>query len=130
MDRPEEHASVVAWGEGGLEDRAEIWGAEVYHGLKSCRSMGDVMYAIQACLIAIAVNVKRMVRLPNGMGFKGRARAMAPGHQAAGGRSKEARGSGSVGVIRTTVTLEKASSSRCPLSSPPYFALSLTFFLT
>jgi IS5 family transposase len=47
------------------------------HGLKRCRYVGRLRYAIQAYLTAIALNLKRMVKLLTGVSFKGRARAMA-----------------------------------------------------
>lgn len=51
--------------------------AKTNHGLRRCRYVGHLRYAIQAYLTAITLNVKRMVRLLTGVSFKGRARAMA-----------------------------------------------------
>lgn len=51
--------------------------AKVNHGLRRCRYVGRLRYAIQAYLTAIALNLKRMVKLLTGTNFKGRARAMA-----------------------------------------------------
>jgi len=51
--------------------------AKTNHGLRRCRSVGRLRYAIQAYLTAIVLNLKRMVKLLTGASFKGRARAMA-----------------------------------------------------
>ncbi|MGC9358154.1 MAG: transposase [Anaerolineae bacterium] len=51
--------------------------AKANHGLRRCRYVGRLRYAIQAYLTAIALNLKRMVKLLTGASFKGRARAMA-----------------------------------------------------
>ena len=51
--------------------------AKQNHGLRHCRYVGRLRYAIQAYLTAIALNLKRMVKLLTGSSFKGRARAMA-----------------------------------------------------
>ena len=51
--------------------------AKQNHGLRYCRYIGRLRYALQAYLTAIALNLKRMVRLLTGTSFKGRARAMA-----------------------------------------------------
>jgi IS5 family transposase len=51
--------------------------AKANHGLRRCRYVGRLRYAIQAYLTALAVNLKRLVRLLTGVSFKGRARAMA-----------------------------------------------------
>jgi IS5 family transposase len=48
-----------------------------HHGLRRCRSLGWMRYAIQAYLTAMALNLKRMVRLLTGTPFKGRARLAA-----------------------------------------------------
>ncbi|HJX39141.1 MAG TPA: IS5 family transposase [Anaerolineae bacterium] len=45
------------------------------HGLGRCRYVGFVRYAIQLYLTAVALNLKRMVKLLTGVNFKGRARA-------------------------------------------------------
>jgi IS5 family transposase len=50
--------------------------AKANHGLRRCRYVGRLRYAIQAYLTAIALNLKRMVKLLTGVSFKGRARAM------------------------------------------------------
>ncbi len=47
------------------------------HGLGRCRYLGFFGYAIQAYLTALALNLKRMVKLLTGVNFKGRARATA-----------------------------------------------------
>ena len=47
------------------------------HGLRRCRSVGRSRYAIQACFTALALNLKRLVKLLTGVNFKGRARLMA-----------------------------------------------------
>lgn len=47
------------------------------HGLGQCRYVGFFRYAIQAYLTALALNLKRMVKLLTGVNFKGRARATA-----------------------------------------------------
>jgi IS5 family transposase len=51
--------------------------AKANHGLRRCRYVGRLRYAIQAYLTAIALNLKQMVKLLTGTTFKGRARAMA-----------------------------------------------------
>jgi IS5 family transposase len=51
--------------------------AKANHGLRRCRYVGRLRYAIQAYMTAIALNLKRMVKLLTGVNFKGRARAMA-----------------------------------------------------
>jgi transposase, IS5 family len=43
------------------------------HGLRRCRYLGRVRYAIQVYLTVIAMNLKRMVKLVTGTNFKGRA---------------------------------------------------------
>ena len=45
------------------------------HGLGRCRYLGLVRYAIQAFLTALALNLKRMVKVLTGVNFKGRASA-------------------------------------------------------
>lgn len=45
------------------------------HGLGRCRYLGLVRYAIQAFLTALALNLKRMVKVLSGVNFKGRASA-------------------------------------------------------
>jgi len=44
-----------------------------YHGLRRCRYVGRMRYAIQAYLTAIVLNLKRMVRVLTGTSFRGRA---------------------------------------------------------
>jgi len=43
------------------------------HGLGRCRYVGRIAYAIQVLLTAMALNLKRMVKLLTGTNFKGRA---------------------------------------------------------
>ena len=51
--------------------------AKQYHGLpKGCRYLGIWRYAIQAHLMAIALNLKRPVRLLTGVPFKGKVPVM------------------------------------------------------
>ena len=45
------------------------------HGLGRCRYLGLVRYALQAFLTALALNLKRMVKVLSGVNFKGRASA-------------------------------------------------------
>jgi IS5 family transposase len=45
------------------------------HGLARCRYIGLVKYAIQSYLTAMALNLKRLVRILTGVTFKGRATA-------------------------------------------------------
>jgi IS5 family transposase len=47
------------------------------HGLRRCRYLGLIRYGIQMFLTAIALNLKRMVKLLTGVNFKGRARVTA-----------------------------------------------------
>ena len=49
--------------------------AKAYHGLRRCRYVGTMRYAIQAYLTAIVLNLKRMVRVLTGTSFRGRATA-------------------------------------------------------
>jgi IS5 family transposase len=51
--------------------------AKLYHGLRRCRYLGWMRYAIQAYLTAIALNLKRMVKVLTGVSFKGDSTAMA-----------------------------------------------------
>jgi IS5 family transposase len=51
--------------------------AKEYHGLRRCRYLGRLRYAIQAYLTAIALNLKRMVKVLTGVSFKGDAMTMA-----------------------------------------------------
>ena len=51
--------------------------AKVNHGLRRCRYVGRLRYAIQAYLTAVVLNLKRMVKVLTGVSFKGRATAMA-----------------------------------------------------
>jgi IS5 family transposase len=48
-----------------------------HHGLRRCRYLGWTRYALQAYLTAMALNLKRMVRLLTGTAFKGRSRLAA-----------------------------------------------------
>jgi IS5 family transposase len=65
----------------GLKERYKIerkFGeAKQQHGLRRCRYLGLVRFAIQSFLTAIALNVKRMVLLLTGVPFKGRASTLA-----------------------------------------------------
>lgn len=45
--------------------------AKEYHGLRRCRYIGWMRYAIQAYLTAIALSVKRMVKVLKGVNFTG-----------------------------------------------------------
>jgi len=45
--------------------------AKEYHGLRRCRYLGWMRYAIQAYLTAIVLNLKRMVKLLTGVNFRG-----------------------------------------------------------
>ncbi|NLE45340.1 MAG: transposase [Chloroflexi bacterium] len=47
--------------------------AKLNHGLRHCRYIGWLRYAIQANLTAIVLNLKRLVKLLTGVSFKGRA---------------------------------------------------------
>jgi IS5 family transposase len=65
----------------GLKERYKIerkFGeAKQQHGLRRCRYLGLIRYAIQSFLTALALNVKRMVLLLTGVPFKGRASVLA-----------------------------------------------------
>jgi len=65
----------------GLKERYKVerkFGeAKEQHGLRRCRYVGLLRYAMQGFLTAIALNLKRMVLLLTGVPFKGRARASA-----------------------------------------------------
>lgn len=58
----------------GLKERYKIerkFGeAKQWHGLGRCRYVGKVGFAVQAFLTAIALNLKRMVKILFGIGFK------------------------------------------------------------
>jgi len=45
------------------------------HGLGRCRYLGRMGFAVQALITAIILNLKRMVRLLTGVGFKTQTRA-------------------------------------------------------
>jgi IS5 family transposase len=51
--------------------------AKEYHGLRKCRYLGWMRYAIQAYLTAIALNLKRMVKVLTGVSFRGEVTATA-----------------------------------------------------
>ena len=51
--------------------------ANEYHGLRRCRYLGWMRYAIQAYLTAIALNLKRMMKVLTGVSFKGDVTALA-----------------------------------------------------
>ncbi|MFC2031435.1 transposase [Chloroflexota bacterium] len=51
--------------------------AKEYHRLRRWRYLGRMRYAIQACLTAMALKLKRMVRVLTGVGFKGESVAVA-----------------------------------------------------
>jgi IS5 family transposase len=63
----------------GLDERYKVerkFGeAKLGHGLRRCRYVGMVKYAIQVILTAMVLNLKRMVKLLTGTPFKGRAAA-------------------------------------------------------
>jgi len=65
----------------GLKERHKVERkfeeAKRWHGLRRCRYVGIVGYAIQAFLVAIVLNLKRMVKLLRGVNFRGRAKVMA-----------------------------------------------------
>jgi len=65
----------------GLRERYKIerkFGeAKQSHGLGRCRYIGTVRFAIQAILTAMALNLKRMVKILSGVGFKTAATASA-----------------------------------------------------
>jgi IS5 family transposase len=65
----------------GLSERYRIerkFGeAKQGHGLARCRYVGLLRYGLQAFLTAIALNLKRLVKLLSGTNFKGRARLAA-----------------------------------------------------
>jgi IS5 family transposase len=50
--------------------------AKSQHGLRRCRYLGLIRYAIQGFLTALALNLKRLVRLLTGVSFKGEAKAL------------------------------------------------------
>jgi len=68
------------WYRPSLDERYQIerkFGeAKQHHGLGRCRYLGIWRYAIQAYLTAIALNLKRLVRLLTGVPFKGKVPAM------------------------------------------------------
>jgi IS5 family transposase len=51
--------------------------AKQNHGLRRCRYVGWIGYAIQVFMTAVALNLKRLVRLLEGVGFRGPARVNA-----------------------------------------------------
>jgi len=51
--------------------------AKEYHGLRRCRYLGWMGYAIQAYLTAIVLNLKRMVKVPAGGNCRGEGTATA-----------------------------------------------------
>jgi IS5 family transposase len=68
------------WYQPALDHRYQIerkFGeAKSYHGLRRCRYLGLLRYGIQAYLTAIALNLKRLVRVLTGVPFKGQAPVM------------------------------------------------------
>jgi len=50
--------------------------AKAYHGLRHCRYVGRLRYAIQAYLTAIVLDLKRMVKLVTGVSLRGQAKAL------------------------------------------------------
>ena len=58
----------------GLKERYKVerkFGeAKQGHGLGRCRYVGRVRFAVQAFFTAIVLNLKRMVKILNGIGFK------------------------------------------------------------
>lgn len=64
----------------GLKERYKVerkFGeAKLGHGLRRCRYVGLMRYAVQVILTAMALNLKRMVMLLTGTAFKGRAHAV------------------------------------------------------
>jgi IS5 family transposase len=66
--------------EAGQKERYKIerkYGeAKQNHGLRRCRYLGWIRYAIQAYLTAIVLNLKRMVKVLTGVGFTGEVGAM------------------------------------------------------
>lgn len=65
----------------GLKERYKVerkFGeAKQWHGLGRCRYVGETKFAIQAFLTAMALNLKRIVKLLMEVNFKGRANAIA-----------------------------------------------------
>jgi transposase, IS5 family len=65
----------------GLRERYKIEQknaeAKRWHGLSRCRYLGLVKYQVQSLMIAIALNLKRMVSLLDGVGFHRSKRVMA-----------------------------------------------------
>jgi IS5 family transposase len=65
----------------GLKERYRIEQknaeAKVRHGLDRCRYIGLPKYAVQSLMTAIALNLKRMVLLLCGVGFRGPVRSLA-----------------------------------------------------
>ncbi len=61
----------------GLKERYKVerkFGeAKTGHGLRRCRYLGLVKYFVQVILTAMALNLKRMVKLLTGIPFRGRA---------------------------------------------------------
>ena len=51
--------------------------AKKFHGLRRCRYLGWMRYAIQAYLTAIALNLKRKVNVLTGVNFRGEVMATA-----------------------------------------------------
>jgi IS5 family transposase len=66
--------------------------AKLGHGLRRCRYLGLVRYYIQVILTVMALNLERMVKLPTGVLFKGRAVAAKQGEECASWSSQGADG--------------------------------------
>ena len=58
----------------GLRERYKIeqkFGeAKLWHGLRRCRYLGLARYRLQAYLTALVLNLKRLVKLLYGLGFR------------------------------------------------------------
>ena len=67
----------------GLRERYKVeqkFGeAKRCHGLRRCRYLGLARYGVQATLTAVALNLKRIVRVLTGIGFREPLRPLAPG---------------------------------------------------
>jgi hypothetical protein len=70
---PESQAGL----EEGYQIEPKFGEAKNGHGLRRCRYLGLVRYAIQGILTALVLNLKRREKLLEGVNFKGRARVSA-----------------------------------------------------
>ena len=78
----------------GLRERYKIeqkFGeAKLWHGLRRCRYLGLARYRLQAYLTALVLNLKRLVKLLHGLGFRQPPRGFSRQHESPGAEPEPA----------------------------------------